>query len=187
MIEDQRFAARRHDVLTYETAALSEDLTLAGPGAADLFASTTGTDADFIVKLIDVFPDNELNSSPPGVNSRIAQKAQKAQKAQNGGFQMLVRAEVMRGKFRNNLSKPGPFAPGKPEEIKINLNDVLHTFKAGHKIMIQVQSSWFTLVDRNPQKFLDIYHATESDFQKATHRLYHSAQMSSHLKVGALK
>jgi predicted acyl esterase len=103
------------------------------------------------------------------------------------GFQMLVRAEVMRGKFRNSLSKPEPFSPGKPEEVKIALNDVNHTFKAGHKIMVQVQSSWFPLVDRNPQKFVDIYHAAEADFQKATHRLYHSARMSSHLRVGALK
>src|SRR5215468_6090441 len=181
MIEDQRFAARRHDVLTYETAALSDALTLAGPGAADLFVSSTGTDADFIVKLIDVFPDKELNNSSPGVNSRSAQKTHMS------GFQMLVRAEVMRGKFRNSLSKPEPFEPGKPDEVKIALNDVLHTFKSGHKIMVQVQSSWFPLVDRNPQKFVDIYHATEADFQKATHRVYHSAQMSSHLKVGVLK
>jgi uncharacterized protein len=98
-----------------------------------------------------------------------------------------VRAEVMRGKFRNSLSKPEPFAPGKPDEVKIALNDVHHTFKAGHKIMVQVQSSWFPLVDRNPQKFVDIYHATEADFQKATHRVYRSARMGSHLRVGVLK
>jgi len=175
MIEDQRFAARRSDALVYETAALGEDLTLAGPITADLFVSTTGTDADFIVKLIDVYPDNAPNNSPAGPQAKM------------GGFQMLVRAEVMRGKFRNSLSKPEPFAPGKPDEVKIALNDVHHTFKAGHKIMVQVQSSWFPLVDRNPQKFVDIYHATEADFQKATHRVYHSARMSSHLKVGVLK
>jgi putative CocE/NonD family hydrolase len=170
MIEDQRFAARRPDVLTFETEALGEDLTLAGPITADLFVSTTGTDADFIVKLIDVYPDN----APSGVNSSM------------DGFQMLVRAEVMRGKFRNSLSKPEPFTPGKPDELKIVLNDIHHTFKAGHKIMVQIQSSWFPLVDRNPQKFVDIYHATEADFQKATHRIYRSARMSSHLKVGTL-
>jgi len=175
MIEDQRFAARRPDVLVYETAALGEDLTLAGPITADLFVSTTGTDADFIVKLIDVYPDDAPNNSPSNVNAKM------------GGFQMLVRAEVMRGKFRNSLSKPEPFAPGNPDEVKIALNDVHHTFKAGHKIMVQVQSSWFPLVDRNPQKFVDIYHATEADFQKATHRIYRSARMSSHLKVGVLK
>jgi putative CocE/NonD family hydrolase len=195
MIEDQRFAARRHDVLTYETAALGGDLTLAGPVAADLFVSTTGTDADFIVKLIDVYPDkgpdngpdNAPNNSPPVPNARMGSLADMAGPANMGGFQMLVRAEVMRGKFRKSLSKPEPFAPGKPDEVKMALNDVHHTFKAGHKIMIQVQSSWFPLVDRNPQKFVDIYHATESDFQKATHRLYHSARMSSHLKFGVLK
>src|SRR5262249_47759530 len=142
---------------------------------ADLFVSTTGTDADFIVKLIDVYPDNAPNNSPSSAGVKME------------GFQMLVRAEVMRGKFRNSLSKPEPFAPGKPDEVRIALNDVHHTFKAGHKIMAQIQSSWFPLVDRNPQKFVDIYHATEADFQKATHRIYRSALMSSHLKVGVLK
>jgi uncharacterized protein len=179
MIEDQRFAARRSDVLAYETAALGEELTLAGPVTADLFVSTTGTDADFIVKLIDVYPDSGTDSAPNGPSSGANGKM--------AGFQMLVRAEVMRGKFRNSLSKPEPFAPGKPDEVKIALNDVHHTFKAGHKIMVQVQSSWFPLVDRNPQKFVDIYHATDADFQKATHRIYHSARMSSHLTVGVLK
>jgi putative CocE/NonD family hydrolase len=175
MIEDQRFASRRPDVLVYETGVLGEDLTLAGPIVADLFVSTTGTDADFIVKLIDVFPDDAPNNSPLGANAKM------------GGFQMLVRAEVMRGKYRNSFSKPEPFVPNKPAEVKFNLQDVNHTFKAGHRIMIQVQSSWFPLVDRNPQKFVDIYHATEADFQKATHRIYHTAKMGSHLKVGVRK
>jgi uncharacterized protein len=179
MIEDQRFVARRPDVLVYETDALSEALTLAGPITADLFVSTTGTDADFIVKLIDVYPDNGTDNAHNGPASGADGKL--------GGFQMLVRAEVMRGKFRNSLSKPEPFAPGKPDEVKIALNDVHHTFKSGHKIMVQVQSSWFPLVDRNPQKFVDIYHATEADFQKATHRVYRSARMGSHLRVGVLK
>src|SRR5262249_22573005 len=160
MIEDQRFAARRSDVLAYETGALGEDLTLAGPITADLFVSTTGTDADFIVKLIDVYPDSGTDTAPNGPSSGANGKI--------AGFQMLVRAEVMRAKFRNSLSKPEPFEPGKPDEVKIALNDVHHTFKAGHKFMVQVQSSWFPLVDRNPQKFVDIYHATEADFQKAT-------------------
>jgi putative CocE/NonD family hydrolase len=179
MIEDQRFAARRSDVLAYETDALGEDLTLAGPVTADMFVSTTGTDADFIVKLIDVYPDNGTDNEPNGPTSGANGKM--------GGFQMLVRAEVLRGKFRNSLSKPEPFAPGKPNEVKIGLNDVHHTFKSGHKIMVQVQSSWFPLVDRNPQKFVDIYHATKADFQKAIHRVYRSARMSSHLNVGVLK
>ncbi|MBO0863101.1 MAG: CocE/NonD family hydrolase, partial [Chloracidobacterium sp.] len=183
MIEDQRFASRRSDVLAYETGALGNDLTLAGPMTADLFVSTTGTDADFIVKLIDVYPDKgsgaRTDNAPSGHATGGADKM--------SGFQMLVRAEVMRGKFRNSLSKPEPFTPGKPDEVKIAMNDVHYTFKAGHKIMVQVQSSWFPLVDRNPQKFVDIYHAKEADFQKATHRIYHSAQMSSRLQVGVLK
>lgn len=175
MIEDQRFAASRADVLTFGSDTLNEALTLAGPITADLYVSTTGTDADFIVKLIDVFPEDAPSNSPTGTTAKM------------GGFQMLVRAEVMRGKFRNSLSNPEPFTPGKPTEVKIALNDIHHTFKAGHKLMVQVQSGWFPLVDRNPQKFVDIYHATEGDFQKATHRVYHSARMSSHLNVGVLK
>ncbi len=181
MIEDQRFAARRPDALAYETDPLGEDLTLAGPVIADLFVSTTGTDADFIVKLIDVYPDDRPDKAPDGASNDSPPGAK------TGGFQMLVRAEVMRGKFRNSLSKPEPFTPGKPDEVKFSLNDIHHTFKAGHKIMVQVQSSWFPLVDRNPQKFIDIYHATEADFQKAVHRVYHSAQMSSRLRIGVLK
>ncbi|MGH9846099.1 MAG: CocE/NonD family hydrolase, partial [Blastocatellia bacterium] len=174
MIEDQRFAARRPDVLAYETGALGEDLTLTGPVTADLFVSTTGSDADFIVKLIDVYPDDAPNNAPAGANVKM------------GGFQMLVRAEVMRGKFRNSFSKPEAFMPNKPAEVKIALNDVHHTFKAGHRVMVQVQSSWFPLVDRNPQKFVDIYSAVEADFQKATHRIHRSAKLASHLKVGVL-
>jgi putative CocE/NonD family hydrolase len=183
MIEDQRFAARRPDVLVYETDPLVEDLTLAGPVTADLFVSTTGTDADFIVKLIDVYPDKGADRRPDNAPSNPPSGAG----VRMGGFQMLVRAEVMRGKFRNSLSKPEPFAPGKPDEVRIALNDVHHTFKAGHRIIVQIQSSWFPLVDRNPQKFVDIYHATEADFQKATHRIYRSARLNSHLKVGVLK
>jgi uncharacterized protein len=182
MIEDQRFASRRSDVLSYETDALGNDLTLAGPITADLFVSTTGTDADFIVKLIDVYSDKGAEKESGAQNN-----LQRGANVKTGGFQMLVRAEVMRGKFRNSLSKPEPFTPGKPEEVRIAMNDVHYTFKAGHKIMVQVQSSWFPLIDRNPQKFVDIYHATEADFQKATHRVYHSARLSSRLKVGVLK
>src|SRR5262245_3250993 len=168
MIEDQRFASGRSDVLVYQTDPLQEDLTLAGPSIADLWVSTTGTDADFIVKLIDVFPEQ-------GANGKM------------GGFQMLVRAEVMRGKFRNSYSKPEPFTPNQPAEVKFKLQDLQHTFKAGHRVMVQVQSSWFPLVDRNPQKFTDIYQAKESDFQKATHRIFTSPIHSSHVKVGILR
>lgn len=175
MIEDQRFLAQRQDVLAYQSEALKEDVTLAGPMIADLFVSTTGTDADFVVKLIDVYPDNAPNNSQSGGQVKM------------DGFQMLVRGEVMRGKFRNSFAKPEAFTPGKPAEVKFDLQDVNHTFKAGHRIMIQVQSSWFPLVDRNPQKFVDIYNASDSDFQKATHRIFHSAKLSSHLKVGVVK
>jgi uncharacterized protein len=175
MIEDQRFAATRPDVLVYATDTLTEDLTLAGPIRADLFVSTTGTDADFIVKVIDVYPDNAPNNSPAGAQVKM------------GGFQMLVRGEVMRGKFRQSFSKPEPFTPGQPAEVKFTLQDVHHTFKAGHKLMVQVQSSWFPLVDRNPQKFVDIYRATLADFQKATHKLYRYGKLQSHLQVGVVK
>ena len=156
MIEDQRFAAKRADVLSYQSEALTADLTLTGPIVANLFASTTGTDSDFMVKLIDVQPD---------------------------GQQMLVRWEVMRGKFRNSYVKPEPFKPNDPTKVTINLNDVAHTFLKGHRLMVQVQSTMFPLIDRNPQTFTDIYHAKESDFQKATQRIYRAGDMASHLKV----
>lgn len=166
MIEDQRFAAVRPDVLVFESDTLTNDMTIAGPIIADLFVSITGTDADFIVKLIDVLPETEKD---------IKKEAGKTM----AGMQRMVRAEVMRGKFRNDLSKPEPFVPGKVTEVKFSLNDVLHTFKKGHKIMVQVQSSWFPLVDRNPQKFLRIPEADITDFQKATIRIYHDAANSS--------
>ena len=162
MAEDQRFAANRPDVVVFETDALKEDITLAGKITADLKVSTTGTDADFIVKLIDVLPDNEPNPK----NTPVLQMA---------GYQRLVRAEVMRGKFRNSYEKPEPFIPNKITAEKFNLNDISHTFRQGHKIMVQVQSSWFPLIDRNPQKFMRIPAANETDFKKATIRIYHDA------------
>jgi putative CocE/NonD family hydrolase len=171
MVEDQRFTAGRPDVLVYQTEALTEDLTLAGPIIADLFVSTSGTDSDFVVKVIDVYPDN----APANDAVKMA------------GAQMLIRAEIMRGKYRHSFSKPEPFVPNKPTEVKFNLQDLQHTFKAGHKLMVQVQSSWFPLVDRNPQKFVDIYHAAPSDFQKATQRLYRAGNLASNLQVGILK
>ncbi len=174
MVEDQRFVSTRPDVLVFETDTLTEDLTLAGPVIADLFVSMTGTDADFIVKLIDVLPSNE----PDGTNKRAGFKM--------ANMQRLVRAEVMRGKFRNDLSNPIPFVPGKVSEVKYTLNDVLHTFKKGHRIMIQIQSSWFPLVDRNPQKFMRIPEADESDYQKATIRIYHDKQNASRIILPVL-
>ncbi len=165
MTDDQRFASRRTDVLTFTTDSLTQDLTLAGPIIADLMVSTTGTDADFVVKVIDVFPDKLQYSD--------------TDKYIMGGYQFLVRGEVMRGKFRNSFEKPEPFVPGKITEVKYTLPDVAHTFKTGHKLMIQIQSSWFPLVDRNPQRFMDIYHAKDEDFQKATIRVYHNAGAGS--------
>jgi putative CocE/NonD family hydrolase len=175
MTDDQRFAARRPDVMVYQTEVLSEDVTLTGPLTADLFVSTSGTDADYVVKLIDVFP---ADTRPP---------AETDIKVPLGGYQMLVRGEVFRGRYRNSFEKPEAFVPGKVTEVKYELPDVAHTFKKGHRIMIQVQNSWFPLVDRNPQKFVDIYKCADSDFQKATQRIYHDSKYPSHLKINVLK
>jgi hypothetical protein len=173
MAEDQRFAATRPDVLVYESAALAEDLTVVGPIEVSLFASTSGTDSDFIVRLIDVFPNELTEVSPKNVPM--------------GGFQMLVRGEPMRAKYRHSFSKPEPMKPGQVTPIRFEMPDVNHTFQKGHRLMVQIQSTWFPIVDRNPQKFVNIYTATEADFQKATQRIYHSGQTSSHLKIQALK
>ena len=175
MSEDQRFASRRPDVIVFMTDTLTEDITLSGPVTADLFVSTTGTDADFIVKLIDVLPERTPNPSP------------NPKQLQMGGMERLVRAEVIRGKFRNSFEKPEPFAPGKVSAVKYELPDVAHTFLKGHRIMVQVQSSWFPLVDRNPQKFLRIPDAKESDFIKSTIRIYHEPGRASKLTLPVLK
>jgi putative CocE/NonD family hydrolase len=172
MTDDQRFAARRTDVLVFQTDTLTKDVTLAGPVVADLMVSLSSTDADFVVKLIDVFPDNagyndiDIYEDDPE-NDPIT-------KYPMGGYQMLVRAEIMRGRYRNSFSNPEPFTPGKPTQVKYTLPDVAHTFKKGHRIMAQVQSSWFPLVDRNPQQFIDIYHAKAEDFVEETIQIYHN-------------
>ena len=175
MAEDQRFASTRPDVLVFETIELEEDLTLAGPITADLLVSITGTDADFIVKLVDVYPDSAITPRDAPRGTVMA------------GMQVLVRAEVMRGKFRNSFEKPAPFIPGKIERVKFDLNDVAHVFKKGHKIMVQVQSSWFPLVDRNPQQFLSIPKAEEKDFKKATIKIFHEAANASSIVLPVLK
>ncbi|ASU35590.1 CocE/NonD family hydrolase [Mucilaginibacter xinganensis] len=159
MTDDQRFAARRTDVLVFETDTLQNDITLAGPLVADLLVSISKTDADFVVKLIDVLPDDAAKNP--------------VTRYPMGGYQMLVRGDIMRGRFRNSFSKPEVFVPGKPAQVKFTLPDVAHTFKKGHRIMVQVQSSWFPLADRNPQQFVDIYHAKDSDFVKETINIYH--------------
>ncbi len=174
MTDDQRFAARRPDVMVYASDILTEDVTLAGPLFPNLFVSTTGTDADYIVKLIDVFPDDTPNEY-------------EHQQVPMGGYQMLVRGEVMRGRFRKSFEKPEAFSPNKIEQVRFLMPDISHTFKKGHRIMIQVQNSWFPLVDRNPQKFVNIYQADDSDFQKATHRIYFDSTNPSHIEVMVVK
>ncbi|MCU0381467.1 MAG: CocE/NonD family hydrolase [Chitinophagaceae bacterium] len=175
LAEDQRFASQRPDVAVFMTDTLTADLRLSGPLKASLYVSTTGTDADIIVKLIDVLPDYTPNPSP---NPR---------QWQMGGMQRLVRAEVIRGKFRNSFERPEPFPPGKPVKIEFDLPDLAHLFKKGHRIMIQVQSSWFPLVDRNPQKFMRIPDATEKDFQKAEIRVYHEPGRESGVVLPVVK
>lgn len=176
MCADQRFAARRPDVLVYETGALDKAITLAGPIAVELNVSTTGTDCDWIVKLIDVYPNDFPDAVlPSGKGSETTVKM--------GGYQQLVRAEVMRGRFRNSLEKPEPFTPGQPTAVRFTLPDVCHTFRPGHKIMVQVHSTWFPLVERNPQTFVEIGRAKESDYRKASQRVYRSKEMPSRLVV----
>ncbi len=173
MTEDQRFAAQRPDVLVYETEPLEQDLVIAGPIKVGLKVSTTGTDADFVVKLIDVYPGNYPTPKPPE-GQREPPNAVKM-----GGYQQLVRGEPFRGKFRNSFEKPEPFVPGRPAAINFEMPDVYHAFRKGHRIMVQVQSSWFPLVDRNPQKFMEIPKATATDYQKATQRVYRSQDHTS--------
>lgn len=181
MTDDQRFASRRPDVLTFETDPLEEDLTLAGPVVANLKVSISGTDADFVVKVIDVFPDD---FKYPGT---VQQAGRSGAAYPMNGYQMLVRGEIMRGKFRNSFETPAPFKPGKIETVKFELPDIAHTFKKGHRLMIQVQSSWFPLADRNPQQFMNIYEATEKDFQKATIRIFHDAVNASAIYLPIIK
>lgn len=166
-VEDQRFVASRTDVLVFETEPLEEDLTLAGPLKVTLHVSTTGTDSDWVVKVIDVYPGDFPNPDPNPADVKL------------GGYQQLLRGEVFRGKFRNSFEKPEPFEPGKVTKIEFTMPDVCHTFRSGHRVMVQVQSSWFPLVDRNPQTFVNIPTAKPEDFQKATQRVYFTPQHSS--------
>ncbi len=175
MIDDQRFAARRPDVKTFQTDVLQQDITLTGPVLANLIVSTTGTDADYVVKLIDVFPEDSKEQSPS--NKEVLMT----------GYQMLVRAEILRGKYRNGFDKPEAFVPNQPTKVSYELPDVGHTFKKGHRIMVQIQHSWFPLADRNPQKFMNIYEAEPSDFQKALHRIYYDNNNPSFLSLPILK
>ncbi|HWE37326.1 MAG TPA: CocE/NonD family hydrolase [Isosphaeraceae bacterium] len=171
MVADQRFASRRPDVLVYETAPLDEDVTVAGPIEADLLVSTSGTDSDWVVKLIDVYPADFPDPEPNPAGVRM------------GGYQQLVRGDVIRGRFRHALDKPEAFEPGEPTRVRFRLPDVLHTFRPGHRIMVHVQSTWFPLVDRNPQQLMNISDAKDSDYRKATQRVYRSRDKASRLRV----
>jgi putative CocE/NonD family hydrolase len=176
MTDDMRFASTRPDVLTYQTDILENDLTFAGPLTAHIRVSTTATDADWIVKVIDVYPNDFKGES-----------AQKKTDKDMRGYQMHVRSEMIRGRYRNSFEKPEPFKSGEPATIKLTLQDVLHTFKKGHRVMVQVHSTWFPLIDRNPQKYVpNIFFAKDDDFTVATHRVYRSAALSSHIHVGVL-
>lgn len=177
MTEDQRFASRRTDVVTWQTAPLDGDVVIAGPIQVTLRASTTGTDADFVVKVIDVYPNDYPTPAPP------AGQPVPANAVRMGGYQQLVRGEPFRAKFRNGFEKPEPLRPGEPFTLAFELPDAYHAFRRGHRIMVQVQSSWFPLVDRNPQQFMEIPQARPADFQKATQRIYRSSSIG--LKVEA--
>ena len=184
MTEDQRFAAARPDVLVYKSAVLERDVHVWGPIAVDLKVSTTGTDSDFDVKVIDVYPGDatDYNSQAPAAVAPGAPAAAPVPSIM-GGYQQLVRGEPFRGKFRKSFEKPVPFEPGKPDRIAFNLPDVGHTFRAGHRIMVQIQSSWFPLTDRNPQKFMEIPKALSTDFVKATQRVYFGGAEGSKITV----
>jgi putative CocE/NonD family hydrolase len=186
MTEDQRFAAMRPDVLVYKSEPLDHDVNVFGPISVDLKVSTSGTDSDFDVKIIDVYASDapDYNTPPaaataPGAPAAVSPPAVSIM----GGYQQLVRGEPFRGKFRKSFEKPVPFEPGKPDRIAFNLPDIAHTFRAGHRIMVQVQSSWFPLTDRNPQRFMDIPKALSTDFAKATQRVYFGGADGSKITV----
>jgi putative CocE/NonD family hydrolase len=169
LVEDQRFVDNRPDVLTWQTNELQEGLTLAGQVTAKLFASTTGSDADWIVKLIDVYPQKY------------------PEKWQLSGYELMIADEVFRGRFRNSFEKPEPIPPGVVTAFQIDLHTANHVLKKGHRIMVQVQSTWFPVIDRNPQKFVpNIFEAQESDYQKATERIYRSKRFPSSVEISVL-
>jgi len=180
MVDDQRFASYRPDVVTYQTEVLTEDLTIAGPIAPHLKIASTGTDSDFVVKLIDVYPDNYPDSTD---GSRGNKRVMDAPPLHMGGYQQLVRGEPFRARFRSSWENPEPLTPGKLTEINYTMPDVFHTFRRGHRMMVQVQSSWFPLVDRNPQTFTNIPAAKPEDFQKATQQIFHQKDAASSVEL----
>jgi putative CocE/NonD family hydrolase len=189
MTEDQRFASTRPDVLVYRTEPLDRDVTVFGPVGVDLKVSTTGTDSDFDVKLIDVYPgDHPDYNAPPATAAQVpasgaTPRVDPANTIRLGGYQQLVRGEPFRGKYRKSFEQPVPFEPGKPDRITFRMPDVAHTFRQGHRIMVQIQSSWFPLTDRNPQKFMDIPKALSTDFIKATQRVYSGGPDGSRIQL----
>lgn len=169
LTEDQRFVQNRPDVLSWETDTLTEDVTVTGRIFAKLFAATSGSDADWVVKLIDVFPENY------------------PKEPKMGGYEFMVANDVFRGRFRKSFSNPVPIEPGKVEEYTIDLHSLNHVFKKGHRIMVQVQSTWFPIIDRNPQKYVpNIFEANESDFQKAIQKIYRSGDAASHIELSVM-
>jgi hypothetical protein len=181
MTDDQRFAGRRPDVLSYQSSIIKEDFTVGGPVIADIQASISTTDADFVVKIIDVFPDS---LSYQHIDIYAVNEPERIYPL--GGYQMLVRGEIFRGKFRQSFETPLAFQPGKIETVHFKLPDIAHTFKKGHRMMIQIQSSWFPLSDRNPQKFTDIYSCENKDYQKATIRIFRDRLNASSISLPVL-
>ncbi|WP_315817517.1 CocE/NonD family hydrolase [Paraflavitalea speifideaquila] len=170
LTEDQRFVHNRPDVLSWETDVLTEDITITGQLWAKLFAATTGSDADWVVKLIDVYP------------------AEYPKDRKMGGYQFMVANDVFRGRYRKSFEHPTPIIPGKVESYSVDLHSINHVFKKGHKIMAQIQSTWFPIIDRNPQKYMpNIFEAKVSDFQVATHSIHRSAQYPSHIELSVMK
>tara|TARA_B100000780_G_scaffold279138_1_gene255880 strand:+ start:3229 stop:5076 length:1848 start_codon:yes stop_codon:yes gene_type:complete len=180
MVEDQRLASIRPDVLTFQSNILEQDITIAGPILASLFVSASGTDADYFVKLIDVLPTS--NDGPETVESNEIDTTQ----VEMAGYQMLLGVEVMRAKYRNSMSHPEPLIPGKITPITFNIWDKLHTFKRGHRIMVQVHSSWFPAYDRNPHRFMNIYQAEGPDYLTCKHKIFRSSEFPSHIKLPVL-
>jgi hypothetical protein len=175
LLQDQRFVDHRTDVLSFETDPLKEDVVVAGDIVADLFAATTGSDADWVVKLIDVYPDDFKAPKEEDAKSSEQKRAQLT-----GGYQLIIADEVFRGRFRKSFSEPSPIPPNQVQEYKFSLHSNDHAFQKGHRIMVQVQSTWFPLIDRNPQKYVpSIYDAKDSDFVKATHSIYRTRTAAS--------
>ena len=179
--DDQRFASARPDVITFVSEPLTDTLRIAGPIEAHLWAAISSTDADFVVKLIDEYPDGYRNPVE-------AEQKMERNRYQMGKFQHVVRAEILRGRYRDSYEFPRPFVPEEITLVKVRLNDATHTFLPGHSVMIQIQSSWFPLFDRNPQKFINTYTCSVEDFvMKENIRIYHQQDASSCIMLPVMK